>query len=140
MNIAFAVFLAGIGAALLWLIWFFLFRPWAQRQERERPRFIKDGQGVEREQGVGARICPACGQRLAVGMSIKSRLYPSKTPERIMHIFGCPYCWPENGEHKRACPVCEKVVPRGGFLIARYFEQPGHRHVHVLGCSGCRYG
>ncbi|HOX91903.1 MAG TPA: hypothetical protein PLC54_03210, partial [Spirochaetales bacterium] len=107
MNIAFAVFLAGIGAALLWLIWFFLFRPWAQRQERERPRFIKDGQGVEREQGVGARICPACGQRLAVGMSIKSRLYPSKTPERIMHIFGCPYCWPENGEHKRACPVCE---------------------------------
>jgi hypothetical protein len=31
-------------------------------------------------------------------------------------------------------------VPKEGYLIARYFENPQRRHVHVLGCSGCRMG
>jgi hypothetical protein len=36
------------------------------------------------------------------------------------------------------CPVCGKEVPRDGYVIARMFDKPGRKHVHVLGCTGCR--
>lgn len=140
MDWAFLAFAAGLGAALLWLLWFLIFRPAAERRERASPRFVRDGQGATREKGVGLRKCPVCGEALAPGVSVKSRVFQTKGKDKIMHIFGCPYCWPDNGEYRRACPVCEKTVPRGGFLVARYFEQPNRRHVHVLGCSGCRFG
>ncbi len=140
MDWAVLAFMSGLGAALLWLIWFFIIRPAGVRKERSSPRYVKDGLGVEREKGMGLRSCPVCGERLAPGVTVKSKVYDAKADSRIMHIFGCPYCWPDNGEYRRVCPVCEKYVPRGGFLVARYFEQPNRRHVHVLGCSGCRFG
>ncbi|HPM72633.1 MAG TPA: hypothetical protein PLE25_06650, partial [Spirochaetales bacterium] len=68
------------------------------------------------------------------------KVYKSSGSDKVMYIYGCPYCWPENSEYRRVCPVCEKVVPRDGYLLARYFERPERRHVHVLGCSGCRRG
>ena len=89
--------------------------------------------------GVAPRTCPVCGSTLAAGERIHSRVFTPKG-DRIMHVYGCPRCWPANVANVRVCPVCEKYVPRGGFLVARYFEQPNRRHVHVLGCSGCRFG
>lgn len=140
IDLAFVAALSGIAAFLLWLVWALIYRPAARRAERERPRFKSDGEGQEREKGVGVRSCPVCGEKLAPGMLVKSKLYGQKGAERIMHVYGCPYCFPDNTEYQRACPVCQKVVPRGGYLIARYFERANRRHVHVLGCSGCRRG
>ncbi len=44
----------------------------------------------------------------------------------------------------RICPVCGRALEPEGWVVARYFERPGlggvpaRRHVHVLGCAGCR--
>jgi predicted amidophosphoribosyltransferase len=58
-----------------------------------------------------------------------------------MRIFGCPACWPSlDGRPPRLCPVCGGEIPPEGYAVARYFERPGRKHVHVLGCSRCRPG
>jgi predicted amidophosphoribosyltransferase len=58
-----------------------------------------------------------------------------------MRIFGCPHCWPAAPEKRdRLCPVCGGLIDPRGYAIARYFERPGRKHVHVLGCTGCRIG
>ena len=139
-DIVFAIVLASLGAFFLWLFWALIYRPVMEKKERLQPRFVRDNEGVSREKGVGVRTCPVCGEKLAPGALVKSKVYERKARDKVMHIFGCPFCWPENTAYRRVCPVCEKVVPRGGYLLARYFEKPGHRHVHVLGCSGCRRG
>ncbi len=139
-DLAFAAILASAGAFLLWLFWALVYAPRAARAERLRPRFVRDSAGREREKGVGARSCPVCGEVLAPGMLVRSKVFKAPGRDQVMQIYGCPYCWPENSQYRRVCPVCEKVVPRDGYLLARYFERPERRHVHVLGCSGCRRG
>jgi hypothetical protein len=87
-----------------------------------------------------ARSCPLCGAVLAPGERIHSDITPGKG-DRIMRIFGCPHCWPaEEGKRDRLCPVCEGLIDPRGYAIARYFEKPGRKHVHVLGCTNCRIG
>lgn len=95
------------------------------------------------------RTCPLCSSALEGGERIHSKLYPGKG-DRIMHIFGCPRCWPAtpstSATHasRRLCPVCGKEIGREGWVVARYFERaigPGsgsRAHVHVLGCTECR--
>ena len=140
LDWAFLAILAGIGALLLWLFWVLMFRPAAERRERQSPRFIRDSKGKVREKGVGVRKCPVCGEMLVPGAMVKSKVFQRKGGDQMMQVFGCPYCWPDNTEYRRICPVCEKVIPRDGYLVARYFSGPNRRHVHVLGCSGCRRG
>lgn len=137
-DLAFAAILASIGAFLLWLFWALIYAPRAARAERLRPRYVLDSTATERAKGVGTRSCPVCTEKLAPGMLVSSKVFTSKSKDKIMQIYGCPYCWPDNTEYPRVCPVCNKIVPRGGYLIARYFERPERRHVHVLGCSACR--
>ena len=140
LDWAFLAILAGIGAILLWLFWALAYRPIAERKERQSPRFVRDSTGEVREKGVGVRKCPVCGEMLAPGAMVKSKVFMRKGGDQMMQVFGCPYCWPDNTEYRRICPVCEKVIPRNGYLVARYFSGPNRRHVHVLGCSGCRRG
>jgi hypothetical protein len=140
LDWAFLAILAGIGAILLWLFWALMYRPLAERKERQSPRFVRDSTGEVREKGVGVRKCPVCGEMLAPGAMVKSKVFQRKGGDQMMQVFGCPYCWPDNTEYRRICPVCEKVIPRDGYLVARYFSGPNRRHVHVLGCSGCRRG
>jgi hypothetical protein len=95
------------------------------------------------------RTCPLCSSALEGGERIHSKLYPGKG-DRIMHIFGCPRCWPATPSAnatpapRRLCPVCGKEIGREGWAVARYFERaigPGsgsRAHVHVLGCTECR--
>jgi hypothetical protein len=87
--------------------------------------------------GAGAKSCPLCRSVLVAGQTVKSSLFPGGA-DRIMHIFGCPHCWPATPSVPRICPVCGGALDAGGWVIARYFERPGRRHVHVLGCTGCR--
>jgi len=140
LDWAFLAILAGIGAILFWLFWVLMYRPIAERRERKSPRFVRDSRGEVREKGVGVRKCPVCGEMLAPGTMVKSKIFMRKGGDQMMQVFGCPYCWPDNTGYRRICPVCEKVIPRDGYLVARYFSGPNRRHVHVLGCSGCRLG
>ncbi|MGD9940673.1 MAG: hypothetical protein AB7T74_12800, partial [Clostridia bacterium] len=61
LDWAFLAILAGIGAILLWLFWALMYRPTAERRERQSPRFVRDSTGEVREKGVGIRKCPVCG-------------------------------------------------------------------------------
>jgi hypothetical protein len=139
-DIVFATILASVGALLLWVFWAFIYAPAMVRKERMSPRFVPDSTGEMHDKNVGIRNCPVCGELLSPGMLVKSSVVKSTAAEKLMKIYGCPYCWPENSRYGRICPVCRKIVPRGGYLIARYFDKPTHKHVHVLGCSGCRRG
>jgi hypothetical protein len=115
------------------LVWLFLtlFGPYRKRFSAEKlEKTGKDG---------APRTCPLCGEVLVPGERVKSRVNPGKG-DKLMQIYGCPHCYPPNIQCKRICPVCKKEVPREGYVIARLFESPGRRHVHVLGCSGCRHG
>lgn len=86
-----------------------------------------------------AGVCPVCSVRLRTGEQLKSALFPGEK-DRLCHIFGCPSClpFPQEGVTRR-CPVCKKKVDAEGYLVARLFQRPGNkRHVHILGCTGCR--
>lgn len=91
--------------------------------------------------------CPLCGSLLRRGQTVHSVVFSgeahgtgsSREPrDSIAHLFGCPYCHPANADHPRICPVCSRTVPADGYVIARMFEKPGRKHVHVLGCTECR--
>lgn len=104
--------------------------------------------------------CPLCGTMLRRGETVHSVVFsgpahaqsvrhtavagePVRRPtqpvnDHLAHLFGCPYCHPADPEHPRTCPVCRKVIPSGGYVVARMFEKPGRKHVHVLGCTECR--
>lgn len=114
------------------LLWMFLglFGPY-----RRRRTLLKAGERAAAEEKP--RTCPLCGEVLSPGQRVKTRVNPGQG-DKLMQIFGCPHCYPPNIECKRICPVCEKEVPRQGYVIARLFEHPRRKHVHVLGCSGCR--
>lgn len=98
---------------------------------------IRRGEKQSGNEAARGRPCPLCGERLNAGEKVHSVLYPGK-PDSLMEIHGCPHC--ENGGNRRICPVCKKSMPDGSVLIARVFEKPGKKHVHVLGCTGCYSG
>ncbi|AFG36329.1 hypothetical protein [Spirochaeta africana] len=94
----------------------------------------------------GARSCPVCRSTLGNGRRIYSAVFPG-TSDRLMHIFGCPDCFPKHqplaNPRERRCPVCTKELTLDDHLIARMFPpRPGKPkpHVHVLGCTRCRRG
>ncbi|MCL1817826.1 MAG: hypothetical protein FWG35_02765 [Spirochaetaceae bacterium] len=101
----------------------------------------------EREESTPPRTCPICGSLLEKGQLIKSIAFQGgvtvgNVTERLNHIFGCPFCYPVNGATPRVCPVCRRIIPADGYLIARMFERSDRerKHVHVLGCTACRKG
>ena len=125
-----------------------------------RPLFVKEkagfgkGGGKKRRGASGngknadaPKTCPICTNLLEKGQLIKSVVFQGgvkmlNVTERLNHIFGCPFCYPANDANPRVCPVCRRVVPVDGYLIARMFERSDRKrkHVHVLGCTGCRRG
>ena len=96
--------------------------------------------------------CPICGTLLARGERVHTVVYsgePAGRPklesdaarpqESLVHMFGCPHCYPPAGKHAaRTCPVCQVVLPAEGHLVARMFVNRSRKHVHVLGCTECR--
>ncbi len=86
-----------------------------------------------------SKPCPLCREALKPGETVHSVLFPGK-PDSLMEIYGCPYCEHPGSPRKRICPVCKKQLTDDGMLIARVFEKPGKKHVHVLGCNSCYSG
>ena len=81
------------------------------------------------------RPCPLCSTMLRKGETVKTVIYPAKG-DTLAEVFGCPYCYGDHPSAVRICPVCQKPVPDGGHVIGRMFKE--RRHLHVLGCTGCR--
>ncbi|MDC7242312.1 MAG: hypothetical protein PQJ50_18305 [Spirochaetales bacterium] len=88
--------------------------------------------------------CPLCGKKLHRGERVHSQIY-SKGEDRLMNIYGCPWCYPAHPagarkpERERRCPSCGLPMKESSFAVARVFERPGRKmHVHVLGCPVCR--
>ena len=92
--------------------------------------------------------CPLCGETMPRGKRVHSVLFPGKDVD-LMRIFGCSQCWEGHAEfsgiamdkHDRICPVCRKVLPAGGYVMARVFRKQGRKpHVQVFGCTICAAG
>jgi hypothetical protein len=81
------------------------------------------------------RPCPLCGTLLKKGERVKSVIYPSKG-DTLAEVYGCPHCYGQSATELRICPVCKKPVSEDGYVIGRMFKEG--RHLHVLGCTGCR--
>lgn len=95
--------------------------------------------------------CPLCGELLKPGERVHTIVFSGEPEGRrlrdrerpadsMVHMFGCPYCYPANGNHRRICPVCKEELADDGYVIARMFEKRPRNHVHVLGCTRCRTG
>ena len=126
--------LSTIGAFLLWLGYtlFVKFGSGASSPERMQNRGPSGIPGAP-------KTCPVCSAKLVNGEKVKSSAFPSMGgSDRLMHVFGCPYCLIERDPRDRSCPVCGKILDPNGHLIARMFDKPGRSHVHVLGCTRCR--
>ena len=128
----YVIFLVFFGLALF-VFAFRLFSGGAKKTGTQ-PRLRNTGKRGE------TGVCPLCGTVLTDGAQIKSAVFPGDK-DRLCHIFGCPSCHPYIEEGiQRICPVCRKAVPQEGYLIARMFDRPGHKHhVHILGCTLCRF-
>ena len=138
------IVLSAVGAFLLWL-GYTLFVGFDKKTGPGGRRGAEGAPIPRRAYGPSGfpgapKTCPICSARLLHGERVKSSAFPSVGGEtdRIMHIFGCPYCLTLDFPRDRSCPVCEKKLSPNAHLIARLFEKPGRSHVHVLGCSLCR--
>jgi len=85
--------------------------------------------------------CPLCGTKLIPGENLVSRIYTKENgSDKPCTIHGCPHCYPHPVTENivRVCPVCNKIVPDEGHLLARIFYRNNQKqHVHVVGCTEC---
>jgi predicted nucleic acid-binding Zn ribbon protein len=99
----------------------------------------RNGKKIESGQAGAPKTCPVCAARLPNGERVRSSAFPSVDgKDRLMHIYGCPYCLDLDSPRKRVCPVCGRKLEKNQYLVARMFEKPARSHVHVLGCMTCR--
>lgn len=92
---------------------------------------------LENLPGTGKRSpCPLCGNLLQPGERVHSVVYPGKG-DRLVEIYGCPYCYPPNHAHRRYCPSCKRELEGDELVFARLFDNSGKAHVHVNGCKVC---
>lgn len=83
--------------------------------------------------------CMLCGSLLQRGERLKSEQYNTKN-DNIVKVYGCPYCYGEKAVNIRKCPICGKILKSDEILIGRMFERSnGKKHLHINGCSYCRF-
>lgn len=116
---------------IIFILWRFSFSPLKRNTKKK-----KDNSQENRGNPTG--FCPLCSSDLYPGQRVKSKKYPSETNDTLMDVFGCPHCIPPYGKKDRICPVCNKKIPKSGYVIGRYFTRPDKQHLHVLGCTQCR--
>lgn len=80
--------------------------------------------------------CPLCSTMLKPGERVHSVIYPGKG-DRLVEIYGCPYCYPPNRAAPRYCPSCRRELVEDELVFARLFDKTGKIHVHVNGCRVC---
>ncbi|MBU8913441.1 MAG: hypothetical protein KOO61_05410 [Spirochaetales bacterium] len=146
MQLAVLILMVGVVAALVFTL--------VRLRKSNFSLLANRGAQKTRDNFEVLKPCPLCGTMLRRGETVHSVVFSGGTKaanatttanttttrpaDYLTHIFGCPYCHPANPGHPRKCPVCEKIVPEDGHVIARMFDKPGKKHVHVLGCTQCR--
>ncbi len=124
--------ISGITLVVIIVLLYFI----AQRKDFQKNKTKHTKQKTK----IGMVTCPLCGSPLQKGENLITRVYrPMTVPDQRCTISGCPHCYPvcESGV-QRKCPVCGKVVPKNGYLIARLFNRTeGKKHVMITGCSEC---
>ncbi|MEE8440720.1 MAG: hypothetical protein V3S41_03295 [Spirochaetia bacterium] len=146
MQLAVMILMVGIVAALIYAL--------VKLSESDFSLLSDRGAQKTRDNFEVLKPCPLCATMLRRGETVHSVVFSggtkpantsartdtvgTRTTDHLTHIFGCPYCHPANSKYPRKCPVCGKIVPDDGHVIARMFDKPGRKHVHVLGCTECR--
>lgn len=140
MQLAVMILMVGVVAALIYTL--------VKLRKSDFSLLANRGAQKTRDNFEVLKPCPLCGTMLRRGETVHSVVFsggtkakdpdPTRPADYLTHIFGCPYCHPANSKHPRKCPVCGKIVPDDGYVIARMFDKPGKKHVHVLGCTNCR--
>jgi formate dehydrogenase maturation protein FdhE len=100
----------------------------------------KSARAVKKPKTAGRKAkvpCPLCGSRLFEGERIHSIAF-DLGKEKLMHIYGCPYCESESSLIRRRCPVCKRDIPMGGFVVGRMWDKPDKTHLHITGCTECK--
>ncbi len=139
---------------------------------RKQKQNIEKNDKNKEMQDLFSNFCPLCESGLKKGELVKSVTYPVKPGsdgrypggiEKLMEVYGCPYCMMPGGSKKRTCPVCKKELPQKGYVVGRYFivnsrnntsgdfleqnnDYAGNiftgekrkNHLHILGCTRCR--
>jgi hypothetical protein len=83
------------------------------------------------------QVCPLCGTELKRGERIHSVVYPGQN-YKLIHIFGCPYCYGKSPVKKtRKCPSCKRVMPEEAYLAGKMWADRGITRVRVSGCTLC---
>ncbi|MBI9107734.1 MAG: hypothetical protein JEZ04_13385 [Spirochaetales bacterium] len=139
---SFHIIVLVLSAIIALLLLYYLFSSREHSDEENKQRKGKTGQDRTIEKNTDRSVgkpCPLCGELLMRGERVHSVIYPGKS-DKLMEIFGCPYCEKPSAPNKRKCPVCGNQMEDGNVLIARVFDKPGKTHVHVLGCSTCYSG
>ena len=130
-----------VGALALACILVLLLRRRDAKSSPPGPESLIGAREKVRNGGTGAArpgTCTLCGSILVRGETMKSDILPGHG-DRMMRVFGCPHCLGREEERKpRFCPVCEAQLGPGDHAVARFFERPGRKHVHILGCTICR--
>lgn len=90
--------------------------------------------------------CPICGSPLKKGERLHSVVFRDggsggqhgSGREEMVHLFGCPHCYPPSEAIRRQCPVCRQTMPEDGHMIGRMWDKSHRKHLHLLGCTICR--
>ena len=128
----FVLFLLVLVALVLLFFAFQLISNFNRKKQKEKTAFKRPENAVNK--------CPVCDSGLVGKERIISRVYHTETDSnQLCNIMGCPHCFPysEMGV-RRKCPVCTKIIPQEGYLIARiFYHQNRKNHVHIIGCTEC---
>jgi hypothetical protein len=87
--------------------------------------------------------CPLCGSPLRMGDRIRSQRY-TVGKDSIVHVHGCPRCYPSNDRFRRVCPVCRRQLDPTAFIVGRMWEKvrpagsKPRMRLHIMGCPACR--
>lgn len=129
MSIIQIVVLIFLSILIAWLLHLLTRKVGGQKKEKlEKPTAPREGK---------IHPCPICGTLLKSHEKVHSVVYPGEN-DRLVEVFGCPYCYPANDDYPRTCPVCKEIIPPDGFLIGRMFYSGEKPHMHINGCTRCR--
>ena len=123
---------------IIWLIVFFLFLLSVfviSLLLRRKKKILLRKEDMKKKKKKTA-ICPLCGTLLPEGVRIRSVAYPG-VGGKIVHVYGCPFCYPDQYDTDRTCPVCRNSLPADAYLIGRMMEYTERNHLHISGCTVC---
>lgn len=83
--------------------------------------------------------CILCGTLLTPGKRMKSTALTAGD-EKIVHLYGCPYCFGVTAVLERKCPLCHRILGNNEFMVGKMRNTgKGKPHLSIAGCSVCAF-